>query len=87
MGYDATATLTAAGWTRKRDYFTHADSPDSKIFVTGRNWKHTAWGGVEQLSAGIFASRNVTVGTGRSLRALRKHLGYWKRTLNMASGS
>lgn len=83
----ANATLTAAGWVRKRDYFTHADSPDSKIVVSGRNWKHTAFGGVEQLSTGIFASRTVTVGTGRSLKALRKHLGYWKRVLNVASGS
>jgi len=86
MANFATA-LKSRGWVRTRDYYTHPDSPDSRIYGTGRYWRHTAFGGVEQLAASIFASTNVTVGTGRSLKALRKHLGYWKRTLSMAGGS
>lgn len=72
--------LNIAGWVKPpfRSFYTHADSPDSRIYIAGRNWKHTAFGG---------ESKTVVVGTGRTIKGLRKHLGYWKRMLNMASGS
>lgn len=85
-------TLLAQGWIRCRadnvgEFYKHPDSPDSRIFGSRTYWRHTAYGGAEELSPGLWVGIAVTVGVGRSLKALRKHLGYWKRTLNMASGS
>ena len=82
-------TLQSAGWVKPplRSFYTHADSPDSRIVFAGRNWKHTAFGGADEVKPGIFVAKYVVVGSGRTIKSLRKHLGYWKRMLNMASGS
>ena len=74
-----TDTLLAKGWTRKPGYWTHADTPESKITVMGEQWWHT----VSQ-----FGGRTrMELNSGRGDATLRKHLGYFHRTLSMAGGS
>ena len=84
-----TDTLKSKGWYKPpfRSFYTHVDSPDSRIYLTGRNWQHTAYGGADEVKPGIFVSKTVTVGSGRTIKALRKHLGYFHRMLDNASGS
>jgi hypothetical protein len=70
--------MDGAGWHSR--YWTHDDSPDSEIRGDRSRWTHVAWGGPD-------VDGKVVIGTGRSLKALRKHLGYFHRSLEMKGGS